>query len=66
MFISTSNKSGVSKGTLIGAIVGGIAAATILSVVVSLLILRTRTKRSRDAALKRRRCEYNPTILEHL
>lgn len=55
VFISTSNKSGVSKGTLIGAIVGGIAAATILSAVVSLLILRIRTKRSRDAALKRRR-----------
>ena len=58
---SVSQKSGISKGALVGIILGGIAAAATLSAIVSLLILRMRT-RDRRAIAKRRRCEYKPFL----
>ncbi|KAF4363155.1 hypothetical protein F8388_011544 [Cannabis sativa] len=47
-----SNKSGISRGAIIGIVIGGIAAATALSTFVSLVILR---KRMRNHAVSKKR-----------
>ncbi|PON36505.1 GPCR kinase [Trema orientale] len=49
-----SQKSGISKGALIGIVLGGIAAAVTLSAIVSLLILRTRIRDHRAISKRRR------------
>ena len=51
---STSTKSGISTGALVGAVLGGIAAAVTLSAIVSLIILRKRSKDYRTITRKRR------------
>jgi hypothetical protein len=55
--VSKSLGSNLSKGALAGIILGTIAGAVTLSTIVSLLILRKRT-RKHYVVLKRRRCEY--------
>ncbi|KAH7542848.1 hypothetical protein FEM48_Zijuj02G0118500 [Ziziphus jujuba var. spinosa] len=50
----TSTKSGISTGALAGFILGGIAVAVTLSAIVSLLILRRRTRDYRAISRKRR------------
>jgi hypothetical protein len=55
--VSKSPGSNLSKGALAGIILGTIAGAVTLSTIVSLLILRKRT-RKHYVVLKRRRCEY--------
>lgn len=53
---STSTKSGISKGAIAGIVLGGIAAAVTLSAIVSLLILRMRS-RDYHTTTRKRRCE---------
>jgi serine/threonine protein kinase len=50
---STSSKSGISKGALAGIVLGGIAAAVTLSEIVSLLILRMRSRDYHTISRKR-------------
>lgn len=54
-------KSGLGKGAIVGIVLGSIAAATTLSAIVSLLILRMRLRDHRLIS-KRRYCEYNPFL----
>ena len=50
---STSTKYGISTGALVGAVLGGIAAAVTLSAIVSLIILRKRSKYYHTISRKR-------------
>ena len=55
--ISTSSRSGLSKVSLVGIVLGTIVGAVTLSAVVTLLILRVH-KRKHPAVSTRRHCEY--------
>jgi orotate phosphoribosyltransferase len=54
---TTSSKSGISTGAIVGIVLGAIACAVTLSAIVTLLILRTKLKDYR-AVSKRRRGEF--------
>ncbi|CAI8597074.1 unnamed protein product [Vicia faba] len=51
---STSSKSGISTGAIVGIVLGAIACAVTLSAIVTLLILRTKLKDYRAVSNKRR------------
>lgn len=55
--ITPSSSSGISKGALVGIILGAIACAVTLSAIVSILILRVRMRDYR-ALSRRRNGEY--------
>jgi nitrate reductase gamma subunit len=55
--ISTSPRSALSTGALVGIVLGAIAGAVTLSAVVSLLIVRVQMRKY-HAVSRRRHCEY--------